>query len=118
MCFLKIAAGKSVEVFTGVSSLVHTTQHSLRCGRITSGLSGVFTDLFRRFHQSTLHTTHKFNSRFSRYNSRYVYIKFGCPLCYQQLLKIWCSRSHELLSSVQVLRKRKLLSLKKLENIS
>jgi hypothetical protein len=50
VCFLKIATCKSVEVFTGVSSLVHATQHCLRCERITEGLSGVFTDLFRRFH--------------------------------------------------------------------
>jgi hypothetical protein len=37
VCFLKIAAGKSVEVFTGVSSLVHATQHCLRCERIIRG---------------------------------------------------------------------------------
>jgi len=81
VCFLKIAACKSVEVFTGVSSLVHATQHCLRCERITKGLSGVSTDLFRRFHQSTLNTTHKFSCRVSRHNSRAIYMKFGCLLC-------------------------------------
>jgi len=57
MCFLKIAAWKLVEVFTGVSSRVHAIQHSLRCERITKMVSGVFTDLLRRFHPSALKTT-------------------------------------------------------------
>jgi hypothetical protein len=38
VCFLKIAAGKSVEVFTWVSSVIHATQHCLRCERITRGV--------------------------------------------------------------------------------
>lgn len=45
VCFLKIAACKFVEIFTGVNSLVHATQHCPRCERITKGLSGAFTDL-------------------------------------------------------------------------
>jgi hypothetical protein len=38
VCFLKIAAGKLIEVFTGVSSRVHATQHCLRCETINSGI--------------------------------------------------------------------------------
>jgi hypothetical protein len=68
VCFLKIAACKSVEVITGVSCAVHDAQNCCRCDRKTKGLPGVFTDLFRRFQQSTLHTIHKFSFRVSRHN--------------------------------------------------
>jgi hypothetical protein len=53
VCFLKIAASKSVEVFTGVNAVVHDAQNCFRCNIIIKGLSWVFTDLFRRFHYST-----------------------------------------------------------------
>ena len=87
VCLFKIAASILVEVFTGVGSVVHAVQHCIRCDRMTKGLSGVFADLLRRFHQSTLNTTHKFSFREPRRTSRSVYIKYGCLLCYKQIPK-------------------------------